>query len=1457
MSAHPSAGVPLVPKPVPAASTSQFGQDARDLGLGAGMAGSHPLDISRPASTTSTACTGATQRTMHSTQLPMPDPELLRQQDQMRLNVQASELVQSLQATEQTSQTYFHRVTPEDIVKLDQAEVYPAPALYFTKDLIQNLQLKVTIVPQREDDLLFRKPRTGKGALLLQKVLDEKEATLRQLQRVRAEYDKLSRASQLRAAASAAANAVAAAAAATTAVGDVSAAVAAARAATIEANTNAELNRLKSQAAMLQSRIDALTEQSQAAAESAELTAATFDLTNPGVGSGRSIIRSDDGRGVSMTIRWQEKIFAVQEMLKYGYAALMNQSNASRQIRTGASANDADIILERYESQVAEMLSNVPVTGTQPSSDGSVVPAAPQPLASWDDVYARTSVLISQDQQGMMANQTKADIRISTVVDSDLDLDPSWLLSHAMVGPVTDSVHQEFNPLAQRVLRQREFSKKRVRNEDGDSIDPEDADAEGVELFYVMAHIGVRKDISSIRSPADLAKARLGHEHALCCVRAYPNGTFDTIPPLSPPQDVPGAFDPSQWYYFRTPDGSHYRYRIELASAPLSEARMAALEFEIVTLLMSKYRHVLPASLSPVDAVSADLLRAANTLAQAALGAQQPKDASSTALVGPLSRQAEDRKVAAVELARLAAIKARREAALREREEKVTGMKARIQRAGTEFSRPPPSGSLRYTLLGEIAAASGFEESRLMIEWRLRMPDSWSWSPADDDCRSGSTTHTAEARSGSGLRMTALRSEAHPLAHASDAGYAAPSGATQHGVEGAAHRLPAPSAVSGRPGLTFQTRSSLESVYAHGGDYAITDGDAPSFEAELGLDDVDEYEDQPGGEGERGILNQWCCCTRRAVASQEHLIGHPLEIELVHRSAALEEGARRLKARKRLVEAIKDPSTVTQSELNKILSAAAMGCRLVEDPLCDSAPMLLFTAFSVGSFSRHRVASNGFVHLPTTPGSHVLKVRTWRPVGSIYSELSSFFIGGGPRLADPVASIAYPDKAQAKKMGLTGRAGGWVDMKEGGGPVDVAARREARARLRAAQEEKRRRRAERRQQRLIKQEAAEGIALLRKRRGQDPGAAGRIDYLSDDYETESSEATDEDDDEQGRAYREDLEEELWLESALVDDAISRRADIARLQSHIQANPMPSDDQGPALGTVSPYDRAAILRSELASNVKSGADAVQETALGAAYNPRGSDAAGSSSAAEPALGSSVWRQTVSPEAMSKRQAQVQVLETTGGLKVSSPSTFVSWTGEVRDLVAETEQAKTLRGKLHNPAIPSHVLGGYANERALQTANQQRRERERFQSVDPDQVIFFNKYGLYTEPAGTITLMLNVVFTVPDDIVTPNEGFNGLPGLENLSATGISSLLGDALATTSLGAKTGATQGGKLSSMWHLTAQKALERRKMEARLAADTIKRGAMRFGLTGRERALSNWRRVKALLPLIRELRNQ
>ncbi|KAI9203705.1 B9 domain-containing protein 2-like protein [Polychytrium aggregatum] len=61
-------------------------------------------------------------------------------------------------------------------------------------------------------------------------------------------------------------------------------------------------------------------------------------------------------------------------------------------------------------------------------------------------------------------------------------------------------------------------------------------------------------------------------------------------------------------------------------------------------------------------------------------------------------------------------------------------------------------------------------------------------------------------------------------------------------------------------------------------------------------------------------------------------------------------------------------------------------------------PKLQLQVYHQDEYGRNELYGYGFIHLPTTPGTHELECPTWRPLGSTSDQLWSYFLGATPQL---------------------------------------------------------------------------------------------------------------------------------------------------------------------------------------------------------------------------------------------------------------------------------------------------------------------------------------------------------------------------------------------------------------------------------------------------------------------------
>lgn len=71
---------------------------------------------------------------------------------------------------------------------------------------------------------------------------------------------------------------------------------------------------------------------------------------------------------------------------------------------------------------------------------------------------------------------------------------------------------------------------------------------------------------------------------------------------------------------------------------------------------------------------------------------------------------------------------------------------------------------------------------------------------------------------------------------------------------------------------------------------------------------------------------------------------------------------------------------------------------LAHEDKVQERPYLLLQVNSVDAWGRHRIEGYGFARFPSEPGFHKITVETWRPRGSLHSDIHSFFLGGSIRI---------------------------------------------------------------------------------------------------------------------------------------------------------------------------------------------------------------------------------------------------------------------------------------------------------------------------------------------------------------------------------------------------------------------------------------------------------------------------
>lgn len=97
----------------------------------------------------------------------------------------------------------------------------------------------------------------------------------------------------------------------------------------------------------------------------------------------------------------------------------------------------------------------------------------------------------------------------------------------------------------------------------------------------------------------------------------------------------------------------------------------------------------------------------------------------------------------------------------------------------------------------------------------------------------------------------------------------------------------------------------------------------------------------------------------------------------------------------------------------------------------DELPQFFFAVKSVDSWGRHHI--EGYTHftLPPRPGTYDLRLRTWKPKGTIQEKMADFFIGGALQLQDAAyASIPFSHRGPfLNKYGFQTESSGTVRVR--------------------------------------------------------------------------------------------------------------------------------------------------------------------------------------------------------------------------------------------------------------------------------------------------------------------------------------------------------------------------------------------------------------------------------------------
>ena len=81
-------------------------------------------------------------------------------------------------------------------------------------------------------------------------------------------------------------------------------------------------------------------------------------------------------------------------------------------------------------------------------------------------------------------------------------------------------------------------------------------------------------------------------------------------------------------------------------------------------------------------------------------------------------------------------------------------------------------------------------------------------------------------------------------------------------------------------------------------------------------------------------------------------------------------------------------------------------------------PKIHFEVWHQDSFGRNELYGYGYCHIPTSPGIHIVECPTWRPIGTIWEQISQTFLGGGPQLKNPDLIYSGSDRYHLRTQAM-------------------------------------------------------------------------------------------------------------------------------------------------------------------------------------------------------------------------------------------------------------------------------------------------------------------------------------------------------------------------------------------------------------------------------------------------------
>lgn len=81
-------------------------------------------------------------------------------------------------------------------------------------------------------------------------------------------------------------------------------------------------------------------------------------------------------------------------------------------------------------------------------------------------------------------------------------------------------------------------------------------------------------------------------------------------------------------------------------------------------------------------------------------------------------------------------------------------------------------------------------------------------------------------------------------------------------------------------------------------------------------------------------------------------------------------------------------------------------------------PKINVEVWHLDTFGRAELYGYGVCHVPVTPGYHEIECVTWRPMGTVKDQITSYFVGGALQLKNPDLANSSSDLYRLKTISM-------------------------------------------------------------------------------------------------------------------------------------------------------------------------------------------------------------------------------------------------------------------------------------------------------------------------------------------------------------------------------------------------------------------------------------------------------